>query len=100
MNKRKLKELRDIAADIPEIVEKYKVILSGRELLKENAEIKNSVGEEIIPSKKYSIEKVRKVDHYKNVIAAYKKGGINEVGQYQHQVLEHYKKEALEIEGP
>lgn len=84
------KKLKAIAQELPEAIEKFNKIVTGNELLELDADVVDSLLEPLIPSKKYTVPMTKKVDHEKNIIDAYKKGGINAVGQYQRQVLDYY----------
>lgn len=100
LTKRERIDLKNIAALLPDepsdIKETVKVY--GWELLRMNPISMDQNGKPVNRKKVYTVEKFKKVDHYKRMLKAYDNGGIDAVETYCDGVRDRYLKEEKEAE--
>lgn len=84
--KKQLSELRQAAAMIPAYLQPTKVLMQGKDLL--NKGIKDETGKDPDTAKTYLVATQVPKNHYRQLKKNFKKGGMQSVNAYIHEMLE------------
>lgn len=81
-DKKILSELRLIASQLPIVTTREKVRVHGSEILKNNPDAKDEIGEPVSAHKYYHISADMRRNHYRAMKKIYQSGGIDAVNAY------------------
>lgn len=88
MDKMVLKQLRQFASVLPDVMQDTFAIVSGDEILKHNSNAVDGSGKGIIADGRYKVRAKMKVNHYRNLKKVYKAKGIDGVMEYAGMMKE------------
>lgn len=100
LTKKERIELKNIANTLPPEPSnvRERVSIMGGELLRLNPIAMDEKGKPIIRSRQYTVEQFKPVNHYKKMLQAYEKNGIEAIDQYVDGVIERFKEQEKEKE--